>query len=447
MRHKTQLLIGSLLVILAAIPVSLLLTQEPQDTRTRATASTTLTYAPNTTSSAPLQKNVGDPVAVDIIVNPGSNLPSLVRLEMAYDTTKFQLASSPFTVNTAAFPTTIEGPVILEGRVLISLSIGSDATKAIQTSTKVGTLNLIAKAPTTSSPTQVSFGTRSQVLSLAKNDEATENVLATTQPSYITIASPASPTTIAVTSPTVVPSTIPTTTPLPTATIIPTPTPTRTPTQAPTVTRVPSAVPSMTPVATLNPTQTPIPTPTVNPQSTSIAVNVLIHGIGSSGDNANPLASDMSNKTPQHPSRNVTVSVYDDQNQLFTTKSGLITYDTVSGSFKGVVDLGNTLQNGDYTVRVKEDTHLRRLVPGIQQLAAATVNTLPAIEVIAGDVNKDNTLNILDYNLLVGCYSDLLPAISCTEANKILTDLNDNGAVNQFDYNLFLREITVQSGS
>lgn len=413
MIHKTQLLIGSLLVILAAVPVSILLTQEPQDTRSRATSSTTLTYAPSTTDTSPLQKNIGDNVTVDIIVNPGSNLPSLVKLEMIYDTTKFQVAANPFIVNTTAFPTTIEGPVLQEGKVLISLSIGNDTTKAIQTPTKVGTLNLIAKAPTGGIPTQISFGSRSQVLSLAQSDEATENVLATTQPSYIAIASPITPTTIAIVPPTTNPSAVPTTTPLPTVTTVP----------------------------------TAIPTPTVNPQSTALSLNVFLHGIGSSGDNANPFASDMSTKTPLHPTRDITVFVYNDQNQLSTTKTGLVTYDPTSGSFKGIVDLGNTLEQGDYTIRVKEDTHLRRLVPGIQQLNAATVNSLPAITVIAGDVNGDNTLNILDYNLIVGCYSDLLPAISCTPENKVLTDLNDNGDVNQFDYNLFLREITVQSGN
>jgi hypothetical protein len=48
--------------------------------------------------------------------------------------------------------------------------------------------------------------------------------------------------------------------------------------------------------------------------------------------------------------------------------------------------------------------------------------------------------------LLIGCYSDFSPAKSCTSANKLLTDLNDDGNVNQTDYNLFLREISVQNG-
>lgn len=443
MNVKKQILIASLLVLLAALPAALLMTQEEQDTRSRATASSTLSYTPNTTNTAPIVKNIGDAVALDIMINPGSNLPSLVKLELQYDATKFDPATTPFTVNTAAFPTTVEGPIVMDGRVLISVSIGNDVTKAIQQPTKVGTLNLIAKAGTGDTPTQLTFGDRSQILSLAQNDEATENVLATTQPSFVTIGSAVSPTVVATATPSA------TSIPIPTATTAPTmqPTLTATPTAAPTATLMPTAQVTMQPSITTNPTETPIPTPTVNPASTILSFTVLMHGIGSSGDNANPTVSDLSNKQPQHPSREITVSVYDDQNQLTDTKSGLMTYDTVSGSFKGFVDVGNTLQSGVYTIRVKEGTHLRRLVPGIQQITQQTTNILPPFALVAGDVNDDNTINILDYNLLVGCYSDLLPAVSCTDENKIKTDLNDNGAVNQFDYNLFLREITVQAGN
>lgn len=413
MTTKKPLIIGSLLLLVAAIPATLLMTQEEQDTRTRATASTTLSYTPNSTNTAPIVKTIGDTVAFDIIVTPGSNLPSLVKLEMQYDATKFDPAANPFVVNTSAFPATIEGPIIMEGRVLISVSIGNDVTKAIQQPTKVGTLNLITKADTAGTPTQLTFGDRSQILSLAQNDEATENVLATTQPSFVTIETATTPTTLA------------------------------TVTTAPPATTIPTQYPSVT----INATEHPTPTPTSNPTSTMISLNIFMHGIGNSGDNVNPMLSELSNKQPQHPSKEVTITLYNDQNQLVLTKTGLVTYASSSGSFIGEIDLGTTVQSGVYTIRVKEETHLRRLIPGIQQLVQQITNPLPTFALVAGDINNDNTINILDYNLLVGCYSDLLPAISCTDENKTKTDLNDNGAVNQFDYNLFLREITVQTGN
>jgi hypothetical protein len=57
----------------------------------------------------------------------------------------------------------------------------------------------------------------------------------------------------------------------------------------------------------------------------------------------------------------------------------------------------------------------------------------------AGDINNDNSLDARDYNLLLDCYSDSLPARSCNGEKKQDADLNDDGNVNQRDYNIMLR--------
>ena len=410
--RKLQLLFGTLLLVVAAVPATLFLTQQNQETRSRASASTKLYLTPNTTTTAPVDKKVGDTVQFDIMVDPGSNLPSIIKLDIKYDPTKLQPdTATPITINTTAFPTTVEGPVVQNGDVLISLSIGSDTTKAIQSVTKVGTVTFKAIG-TTTNPTSVSFGSNSQVLSIAQTDQSNENVLSTTSPGYVSIAQS---TTI---SPTVA---IATATPIPLAT--------------------PTTILTPTPTTSLQPTAT------VAPNATRISFTAFLHGIGNSGDNANPSASDLSNKNPVHQTRDVTVYIYDDQNQLAATQNGTITYNSANGNYTGSVTLGTSLPDGYYTVRIKEPMHLRRLFPGIQHLVPSQDNAMPAVTFVAGDVNNDNTLNILDYNLLVGCYSDLLPAVSCTNETKIQSDLNDDDAVNQFDYNLFLREITVQSGN
>jgi Dockerin type I domain len=437
MRSITQrqfLMLGSLLLVLVAIPATIFLAQQTQENRSRAAASTTLYFAPSATASNAVQANVGDTKSFDVMINPGSNLPSVVKLVMQYDTTKFQAGATPFVVNSAAFPTTIEGPVVVNGQVLISVSIGSDPTKAVKTVTKIGTLTLTAIAPTATAPTTLTFGSNSQVLSIAQADQSNENVLSTTTPTYVSILSSAIPTTTS--TPTVTPTNAPTTvtpTVQPTATKAPTPTPTIMATTIPTSTSIP------TQVATIS--------PTINPSSTVLSFSVLLHGIGNSGDNANPTASDLSNKSPLHPQRTVLVSLYNDQNQLTATKSGVITYNPTNGNYTGSVDFGNTVPDGDYIVKIKDDTHLQRIVPGINHITPQQNNLMPGVTLVAGDINNDNAVNILDYNLLIGCYSDLLPAISCTDANTVLADLNDDGHVNQTDYNFFLREITVQSGN
>ncbi len=72
--------------------------------------------------------------------------------------------------------------------------------------------------------------------------------------------------------------------------------------------------------------------------------------------------------------------------------------------------------------------------------------TVPQISLVAGDANNDNKISILDYNMLLGCYSDFAPAANCPGSNKAQTDFTDDGSVNQFDLNLFLREVSVQTG-
>ena len=408
--RKTVLVAGLFLLAIIGIPSAIFLSQQNQDDRSRASAATTLAFEPAATNAAPIEKNLGESVAIDVMVDPGSNLPSHVTLEMQFDETTLQANQDAFAVNATAFPLTIEGPIYESGKVLISVSIGNDATKAIQTKTKVGTLTLQTIAGTEGNASEIRFGPRSGVLSIGTQDQASENVLATTMPTYVTIINTEGPT------------------------IIPT-----IPTQIPTVSLSPS------PQATITPSV--IPSPTISSSGTVIKLDVLLHGIGRGGDNANPNEYTLSNKEPAHRDRDVIVWIYDDSNILTASKAGTITYQETTGNFIGEIDFGSRVPTGDYTVRVKEPTHLAKRVPGIQQLVQGQANQIRQIALVAGDVNNDNVLNIIDYNALIGCYSDLLPPVSCDDATAVLTDLNDDVAVNQFDYNLFLREITVQTGN
>lgn len=178
--------------------------------------------------------------------------------------------------------------------------------------------------------------------------------------------------------------------------------------------------------------------------STKLSLNLSLHGIGTAGDAANPGVG--GNKNPKHPQREVTVQVFNAQNQIAVTKKGQVEYDQETGTFKGVVDLGSTITNGLYTIKVKSPQYLNTLVSGIQTFITGTTHQLPEVFMVNGDINNDNVLNILDYDILLGCYSDIAPPVSCVDNNAVMADLNDDGVVNQFDYNLFLRELTNVSG-
>ena len=196
-----------------------------------------------------------------------------------------------------------------------------------------------------------------------------------------------------------------------------------------------------------SPTDTPAPTATPGASSgATLSLTMYLHGIGNSGDNANPNAYSLSNKTPVHTQRPATVWLYDISNNLIATGSGTVTYSSASGNFVGTVTTDNAVPAGKYSVKVRTDYHLTRLVGGIQTILANQTTQLPSVQMVAGDVNNDNRLDILDYNLLLDCYSDLSAAPNCDADKKLMTDLNDDDAVNQFDYNLFLREISTQPG-
>jgi hypothetical protein len=466
LKNRNTVVLILLGVLTLGVFLAVFLAQRQQENRSQALRSTTLSFQPTTTLSTPQQVTPGSTVSVDIFMDPGSNAVSFAKVFVNYDTTKFTPAqSNAFTNNTAAFPIVQEGPFFNNGVFAVSLTIGNDLTKAIQAPIKLGTINFVAQGGT--GATQLSYGTSTLVLSVASTDQTNENVLSTTSPMYLNIAvAPTStftptPTRIDTPTPTRTPTLTPTNTgtPTPTRTLTPTPTNTGTPTPTntpipptftptPTITRTPTPTatitntPTLTRTPTVTPTRTGTPTPTQ--PTTMFAFTVKLHGIGTGGDSANPNSS--GNNTPRTTARNLRIEVYDSSNTLVHQVQGLVNYASTRGLFTGTVSMGEVLASGNYTIKVKTDKYLRKLVPGFHTLTSGTTYTVPEFAMVAGDVNDDNVINILDYNMLIDCYSDLSPARACDATKQFQTDLNDDGAVNQYDYNLFLRELTAQSG-
>lgn len=214
----------------------------------------------------------------------------------------------------------------------------------------------------------------------------------------------------------------------------------------------PTPIPTNTPVPTLPPYIQPTPTqfqqfpqPTPTPihipgTSTVVRLTLLLHGIGNGGDAVSPTS--VGNTNPLRPQRLAEVQIYDVNNNLVADKDAVIIYEPSVGIFKSTVDLGNTLPSGAYTMRIKTDQFLRTQVPGIVSLVAGASNQIVPVSMTNGDVNNDNKIDIVDYNAIMGCYSDLTAAVNCPAGYQSKTDMNDDGAVNFLDYNLFLRELT-----
>jgi hypothetical protein len=257
--------------------------------------------------------------------------------------------------------------------------------------------------------------------------------------------------------------------PTPTATLVPSATPTLIPSVTPTRTPTPTLLPTATtvpptatrvPTATAAPTATSAPTATPIPNATSLNLSVLIHGIGSAGDNVvlqpaqckrtagviTDPAGCLSNQVPMHPTRNVSVEIINQNNVTLTTATGTITYDNTTGTFKGKISAGIPLATGIYNLKVLTPMHLKRQVPGFQSITAGTEYAVPVFNVVSSDVDNDNKLTILDYNMIISCYTFIGNAPTCTTANAAPVDVNDDGKNDEFDENLFRRDLIVQFG-
>jgi hypothetical protein len=404
-KRKKIIMLAIMLAILVTIPLTIRQLSQQSNENGHAATGASLSFNPTSTTSTPIQTNVGNSVDLDININPGDSLVTFIRFQVSYDPTKVQLvAANPVTLNSSVF-TNVEGPVITTGTLAESVSIGSDPTKAISQVTKVATLHFTAVGNTNGGTTTITYGTLSQALSSGSNDQANQNVLSTTTPAVIAISGSGS------------------------------------------VTGSPTNGPS--------PTTLPIPTIT----GTALNFQLLLHGVGAAGDNPNPTGNSLSNKNPLHPQRDLHIEVFDTNNSLVASSSSPVTYNNTDGMFEGAVGLPNTVTTGNYSVKIQTDRYLRKLVPGIQQVVAGAQVSVAPVQMIAGDTNNDNVLNVLDYNALLDCGYGQLNPLPMNDPNSAFNsancqihapaqdvDLNDDGIINSTDYNLFLRELSVQNG-
>jgi hypothetical protein len=176
--------------------------------------------------------------------------------------------------------------------------------------------------------------------------------------------------------------------------------------------------------------------------STVIEFTIYLDGIGNIGDSTNS-DSTGSNKDPDLYLKHLKISFYDRTSRLILTKTELLKFNYGEGAYGTDVELEDELPTGDYVIKVKVDGYLQRAFP-LKHIQKGNTIALPVVNLIAGDLNGNNRLDIIDYHILTGCYSDVLPPTFCyPESNEVIADLSNDGKVNQQDYNLFMREISV----
>ena len=184
-RHR-YFKVAAIISLVLVLPVILISGQQQQDQRSSATLSTTLYFSPENNRSNPIVKNINDEFNLDVMLNPGKNLISLLKLDIEYDSNILTLnTENPLKINGAIFPEILEGPIYSEGRIQVVLSIGSDQTKVITAENRIMTINFVAK--NSSNRTLINFGANNSAFSVGANDQSGEDVISSLTPAYIKI--------------------------------------------------------------------------------------------------------------------------------------------------------------------------------------------------------------------------------------------------------------------
>lgn len=197
------------------------------------------------------------------------------------------------------------------------------------------------------------------------------------------------------------------------------------------------------------------PTPETTGTSTTVSLVVGLDGVGKTGDQVNKTAvpSD-SIVAPAVTTTNATVEVLDNKGVSKGSGTGQLTYDDTStdpnyGLFTGDIDLDHAITPGNYSVKVTVDNHLSDTINNKAIAATGTIITVANVE--AGDVfgaadaTPDDHLLPSDYYVIANCAGFTIDnQVACTGDLLGKADLNLDGNVDEFDYNLFLREYSVR---
>jgi hypothetical protein len=216
---KKLLLLGFIIVLLVAIPLTVYLVYQQQKTESKAAPATILSVVDSTSGAATKTMKVGESATFKVIVAPGTNQVSFAKFNLTYDSTKLEVTSGDFKPDAQTFPSILQGPTYTTGVVSVTMSIGGALDKVIQTPKDAGTLTVKAIASTNGATTKIDFGTP-QVLSVGATDTFNENVFSSANPATIIINEETTTTTTSsttTTTSTTVPPT-PTLTPGPTGT-------------------------------------------------------------------------------------------------------------------------------------------------------------------------------------------------------------------------------------
>lgn len=189
--------------------------------------------------------------------------------------------------------------------------------------------------------------------------------------------------------------------------------------------------PTLTP--TITPTGSPTPTPTpIPPGMTSAHFKIALFGIVDS---------------PSRPNRKLNIEIFDPENNnaKIADLTADIVHDPLVKQFKKNHVLDAIPKSGIYNIKVKSDGYLRRLILSVR-INKGNQNDVALATLIPGDINGDNKIDLLDYNLFITCYGTKANQPTCDKTVLKLADFDDNIVIDGIDYNTFIKGLSVKEG-
>lgn len=153
------------------------------------------------------------------------------------------------------------------------------------------------------------------------------------------------------------------------------------------------------------------------------------------------------NANIQNRERSVTIKIFKDDGSLdiadFVAQDSIV-YDQTSGTFKSSSFTLGGIPAGKYQMVLQEEKYLDEQLLTVQGEKIINITAGVAVEFApvvmrAGDIapgdNGDNSVNIIDYNALIGCLPGAPPGVCL---NRNYADLNDDGKVDQVDLDILM---------
>lgn len=171
---KKIIALAFVVLAIVGIILTLLLVQRQQELRSRAEKATVINLLPDSNQVQP-----GDELALDVVVNPGTNQVGFVTLGITYDPNVFEVTDDAFELDAATgFEIISSGQVVADGEYKVTVSAGSDPTNVIQnTARKLGTFKANVKSDVTSGSYLISIDQEKTIVTSIASQDDLGNVL------------------------------------------------------------------------------------------------------------------------------------------------------------------------------------------------------------------------------------------------------------------------------